>query len=82
MVSMADRSYEEIDDLFAQVRLRLVQVRQSDPATAEDLKGLIRQLEDWVESLVVDSLKLKSLGSKAEGKTATASRRQKKQGGK
>ncbi|MFC1871341.1 hypothetical protein ACFLYF_02950 [Chloroflexota bacterium] len=58
---MADKSYDEIDNLMAKMRLSLGKVRQSDPVTAEELKGLLRQLEDWVESLVVDSLKLKSL---------------------
>ncbi len=60
---MTEDSYEQIDDLFVQIRLRLAQVRQSDPATADELKGLFTQLEDWVESLVINSLKLKSLES-------------------
>ena len=55
--------YEQVDDLFKQIRLCLLQVRQSDPVIAEELKGLVRQLEDWVESLVVNSLKLESLES-------------------
>ena len=58
---MTEHSYEQIDELFTQLRLRLAVVRQSDPETAEELKGLLTQLEDWVESLVIDSLKLKSL---------------------
>ena len=61
-----ENASEQIDDLLVQIRLRLLQVRQSDPATADELKGLLTQLEDWVESLVVDSLKLKSLGSRPE----------------
>ena len=60
---MADKSYDEIDALLAKMRLSVGKIRQSDPATAEELKGQLRQLEDWVESLVVDSLKLKSLES-------------------
>ena len=60
---MTEDSSEQIDDLFVQIRLRLAQVRQSDPATADELKGLFTQLEDWVESLVINSLKLKSLES-------------------
>lgn len=55
--------YEQVDDLFKQIRLCLLQVRQSDPVVAEELRGLVRQLEDWVESLVVNSLKLESLES-------------------
>jgi hypothetical protein len=61
---MKENSYDELDDLFAKIRLRLAAVRQSDPETAEELRGLVRQLELWVESLVVDSLKLKSLERK------------------
>ena len=53
--------YEQVDDLFKQIRLCLLQVRQNDPVVAEELIGLVRQLEDWVESLVVNSLKLESL---------------------
>lgn len=55
--------YEQVDDLFKQIRLCLLQVRQNDPVVAEELIGLVRQLEDWVESLVVNSLKLESLES-------------------
>lgn len=67
---MTDKSYDEIDTLLAKMRLSLGKVRQTDPATAEELKGLLRQLEDWVESLVVDSLKLKSLESRKPGAEA------------
>ena len=41
-------------------------VRNSDPATGNKLKGLVRQLELWVDSLVVDSLKLKNLEAEAQ----------------
>ncbi len=58
---MIENSYEQVDNLFVQIRLRLGQVRQSDPATADELKGLVSQLELWVDSLVIDSLKLRSL---------------------
>ncbi len=63
---MTDSSYEQLDDLFKEIRLGLVQVRKSDPATADRLKVLVRQLELWVESLVVDSLRLKSLDDKLQ----------------
>ncbi|NQT47733.1 MAG: hypothetical protein HQ578_02015 [Chloroflexi bacterium] len=36
---MTEHSYEQIDELFTQLRLRLAVVRQSDPETAEELKG-------------------------------------------
>ena len=60
---MAEKSFDDLDELMAQVRLCVAKLRQSDPETAEELKGLFRQLEDWVESLVVDSLRLRSLES-------------------
>lgn len=60
---MLDNVHEQIDDLIVKIRLCLGRVKQSDPATADEMKGLLTQLEDHVESLVVDSLKLKSLES-------------------
>jgi len=63
---MAENSYEQLDELFTQIRLRLASIRQSDPEATEELKGLLRQVELWVESLVIDSLKLKSLESKPQ----------------
>ena len=62
-------NYDQIDNLFAQVRLRLLEIRQSDPAAVEELKSLVSQLEDYVEQLVIDSLKLKDLESSAGKKT-------------
>ena len=70
-----ENASEQIDDLLVQIRLRLLRVRQSDPATADELKGLLTQLEDIVESLVVDSLKLKSLGSRPERETEKSHRK-------
>ncbi|TET74771.1 MAG: hypothetical protein E3J42_04550 [Dehalococcoidia bacterium] len=74
---MKESSSEQIDDLFVQIRLCLSRVRQSDPATADELKGLLTQLEDMVESLVISSLKLKSLESRPE--RGTEKRRRKRQ---
>ena len=78
--SMTENSSAQIDDLFTQIRLRLALVRQSDPATADELKGLVIQLEDWVESLVVDSLKLKSLESRPKRATKSQNARRKRPG--
>ena len=78
--NMEESSYEQVDDLFAQIRLRLAQVRQSDPATADELRSLLSQLELWVESLVVDSLKLKSLESRPKRATTSHEAGQKRQG--
>jgi hypothetical protein len=58
---MTEESYEQLDDLFKEIKLGLAKVRRSDPETVDDLKSLVAQLEMWVESLVTDSLKLKSL---------------------
>ena len=74
---MKENFSEQVDDLFLQIRLRLTRVRQSDPATADELKGLLTQLEDMVESLVVDSLKLKSLESHQKKEPKPAKSRQK-----
>ena len=70
-----ENASEQIDDLLVQIRLRLLRVRQSDPAIADELKGLLTQLEDIVESLVVDSLKLKSLESRPERGTEKSHRK-------
>jgi DNA-binding response OmpR family regulator len=63
---MEKKSYEELDELLAQIRLLLLRVRQSDPATADELKSRFSQLEFWLESLIVESLKLKELESAGE----------------
>lgn len=61
---MTQHPYDQIDNLFAQVRLRSLEIRHSDPETVEELKSLVSQLEDCVEQLVIDYLKLKSLEAK------------------
>ena len=61
---MTEHSYACIDELFARVRLRLLEIRQSDPAVVEDLKTILCQLEDCVESLVIDWLRLKGIKDK------------------
>jgi len=68
---MPEDTHQQIDYLFSQIRLRLLQVRDSAPTAVEELKSLLIQLEDCVESLVIDSLKLKSL--EARPKKATES---------
>ncbi len=75
---MKEKFYEDLDDLFVQIRVRLGIVRQSDPATAEEIKGLVRQLEDCVESLVIDSLRLKSLKGGSERATKLEKRQREK----
>ena len=66
MESMTEQPYEQIDSLFAQIRLRLIEIRQSNPQAVEELKSLLSQLEDYMEQLVIDSLKLRSLESKPQ----------------
>ncbi len=61
---MKETAGDAVDDLFAKLRLQLLKLRESDPETAEELKSLLTQLEDWVEKLVVDSLRLESLQRK------------------
>jgi hypothetical protein len=68
---MTNDAHEQIDNLFVQVRLYLLELRQSDPETIAELKSLVSQLEDCVERLVIDSLRLKSLEAKAGRTTKT-----------
>ena len=63
---MKENASDAIDSLFAGIRLKLLKLRESDSATAEELKSLLAQLEDWVEKLVIDSLKLDSLNKTAK----------------
>jgi len=58
---MKETASEAIDELFTKIRLNLLKLRESDPATTFDLKSLLTQLEDWVQKLIIDSLKLESL---------------------
>ena len=77
---MAEKSYEDLDELLVKIRLGLAKVRQSDPAIADELKSLVAQLEFWIESLVVDSLKLTSLESATQRAKSSAKRRPKTPG--
>lgn len=65
---MTENSYDQVDDLFAKVRLCLVEIRKSNPDVADDLRNLITQLEDCVENLVVDSLKLRNLEGQSDNR--------------
>lgn len=58
---MKESASEAIDELVIKIRLTLLKFRESDPETTAELKSLLTQLEDWVEKLVMDSLKLESL---------------------
>ncbi len=69
-----EHSYEQIDDLFVRMRHYLAKITKSDPVAADELKGLVAQLEYWVDSLVVDSLKLKSLEGWLQRTTEMAKR--------
>ena len=59
--SMTENYREGIDELFTEIRLRLLEIRQSDPLVVEDLKATLCQLEDYVESLIIDWLRLKGI---------------------
>ena len=71
---MEERPYDEIDDLFRQIRLRLVELRDIAPEAVDGIKSSLTQLEDWVEKLVIDSLRLKSLQSAAKKPARTSAR--------
>jgi len=60
MSNMENETGREIDELFARIRIQLLKIRQSDPETVEELKSLLSQLEDSVESLVMDLMRLKA----------------------
>ena len=51
---MADNTYDQLDELFKEIKLVLVDVRASDPENSNRLKNLLGQLELWVDSLVID----------------------------
>jgi len=61
---MEETPYDQIDELFAKIRLLLLKVRQIDPTTAEDMRSLLAQLEDYVESQFIEYLKLENQESK------------------
>jgi len=65
-------SYEQIDDLFVRIRRQLGELTENDQAAAGELKDLVNQLEYWVESLVIDSVKLKSVRHWLQGTTELA----------
>ena len=69
---MKKNTNEAIDDLFAKIRLKLLTLREYDQSTTDDLKSLLTQLEDYVEDLVIDSLKLESLERKPKKLTKLA----------
>ncbi|MFC1966001.1 hypothetical protein ACFLWI_03535 [Chloroflexota bacterium] len=64
---MKETADKAIDELFSKIRLNLLKLRESDPETTDELKNLLIQLEDWVEKLIIDSLKLQSLEKKPKG---------------
>ena len=63
---MTEESYEKLDDLFKEIRLSILKVRENDPENSNKLKGLIGQLELWMDSLVGDSVRLRSLAREAK----------------
>lgn len=75
---MEESKSQQIDDLFTKIRLQLVKLRESDPEVTEEIKNLIHQVEDCIESLVVDSLKLESLERQQKQKKAAAKSKSKK----
>ncbi len=62
--SMIEHPYKEIDELFIQIRHHLAKMAQSDSGSAEEIYRLVRQLEDWIDPLVIDSIKLRTLEQK------------------
>ena len=56
------KSYD-VDEVLAQISLSILKLRQTDPTTADELRSLVKQLELWVESLVLDAHRLRRLES-------------------
>jgi len=61
MLDMKEDLDKPIDELFTKIRLKLLDIRQTDPELVEELKNLLVQLEDYVQSLIIDSMKLQDL---------------------
>lgn len=76
---MKENASEVIDSLFVKIRLKLSKMRECDPAATEEMKSLLTQLEDWVEKLVIDSLKLESL-SRTTKSTQSKKKSEKRKG--
>jgi len=64
---ITENSYRQIDDLFVQIRNTTEQIIKADPVIGAELKDLIMQLEYWMESLAIESMKLTSLERWLEG---------------
>lgn len=65
---------KQIDELFVLLRLKLLEIRKSDPEIVEEIKSLLSQLEDSFDSLLIDSMRLKNLEKaqkKGRGKKRT-----------
>ena len=63
-----------MDDLFVEIRGQLQEVVPHDRMKADKLLELVIQLEYYVDSLVVDSLKLRNIQQWLQGTTALARR--------
>ena len=75
---MSDDVSQTIDELFAEIRLKLFDIRKANPETVEELKSLLSQLEDWVQSLVMDSIRLKEIKAARKSKSQSQRKRQTK----
>ena len=62
--NMTEYPPEEIVDLFIQIRHHLVGISQNDPETTKEIYRLVYRLEDWIDLLIIDSIKLRTLEKK------------------
>ena len=70
---LTEDSYEQLDSLFLQIRRLLTKTSTLDQTTTIlELKRVVNELEYWVDSLVIDSLKLRSLESRIQKTTEMA----------
>ena len=59
-----EKDIESIDDLIKAIKLKLVEVRKTDPEVVEELKFLLAQLQDFIQELEINSIKLERIYEK------------------
>lgn len=65
---MKSESEQNVDELFTKLRLQVLDIRQTSPEAAQEMRSLLAQLEDMVESLTIDSIQLKNIKSQSKKK--------------
>jgi cell division septum initiation protein DivIVA len=66
--------YEQVDDLFVQIRQQLGELNNQNRMVTDQLLDRVNRLEYYVDTLVVDSLKLRNVRHWLQGTTTLARR--------